>query len=600
VYALGSVVAMAGMRVIGVGGILLGVLLVSGCEGDSDDDPGGGAGGAGSAGVAGSQQSAGTGARAAAGDAGRGGSGAGARGGSSGASPTSGGSGAVAGSSAGGSDQGGGSGDAGASDSAGAAGDAAAGSGGGGASSGGAGGGGAGGAGGEPLDNWLAIWGGTNADYARGIAISSNGVLIAAGVFGSASIDLDPTAGVDLHAHLRPVTTGMVSNQDAYVVWLNPDGTYRRGCTLAGNPGSFGSMTLAAGADDSAILAGAFNGTIDFDPGPGEQLVTSQRTGATFVLSLTSSCELAWGYPLYDAILSDYLIAARNRPLAADAAGNVYLIGTFTEFDFDLGPGMAVRTAMPAGGADGFLLKLDPDAGFSWVQTLPVVGASTVAVSPDGDTVVVGGAFGGTVDLDPTEVEELHTAVGTSDGYALAFNADGEFLWNYSHNGQMLSRFSVDTVAIGADGSAVLAAPHNFYLEHRGADGNPLWTWELAYGIRSAQVGLDGRLALLGRLSQGGQPNPADPMNPTPPSHGREFVSVFESNGTFVSSLAFGGQSGDTKGDQVIVHAGYAYVTGTISENPVSNYSDLPQGDTYVSLRPNGTDDAFLFRFKLP
>jgi hypothetical protein len=591
------------MRMIGVGGFsLLGALLVSACEGDSDRDPDGAAG---SAGAAGSQQSAGTGAGAAGGDGGRSGSGAGARGGAAGASPMSGGTGAVAGTSAGGAEQGGSSGDAGASDGAGAAGDSTAGgsgagAGGAGAGGGGAGGGGAGGGGGEPLDNWLAIWGGTNADYARGIAISSNGVVIAAGVFGSASIDLDPTAGVDLHAHLRPVTTGMVSNQDAYVVWLNPDGTYRRGCTLAGDPGSFGSMTVAAGAADSAILAGAFSGTIDFDPGPGEQLITSQRTGATFVLSLTSNCELAWVFPLYDAILSDYLIAAKNRPLATDAAGNVYLIGTFTEFDFDLGPGIALRTAMPSGHADGFLLKLEPDAALSWVQTLPVVGASTVAVSPDGDSVVVGGAFGGTVDLDPTEVEELHTAVGTSDGYALAFSADGDFLWNYSHSGQMLSRFSVDTVAIGADGSAVLAAPHNFYLEHRGADGNPLWTWQSAYGIRSAQVGADGRLTLLGRLPQGGQPNPNDPMNPTPPFYGREFVSVFEPTGAFVSSLTFGGESVDTKGDQLIVHGGYAYVAGTISESPVSDYSYLPEGDTYVSVRPNGTDDAFLFRVKLP
>jgi hypothetical protein len=280
-------------------------------------------------------------------------------------------------------------------------------------------------------------------------------VVIAAGVFGSASIDLDPTEGVDLHQHLRPVTTGMVSNQDAYVVWLNADGTYRRGCTLAGDPGSFGSMTLAAGADDSAILAGTFSGTIDFDPGPGTQLLTADSTWVTYILSLTSNCELGWVHALYDTTLADYVIAVRNRPLASDRDGNVYLIGWFRDFDFDLGPGVAQRMATPAGYANGFLLKLSADAGLTWVQTLPVVGASTVAVSPDGDTIVVGGAFGGTVDLDPTGAEDLHTAVGTTDAYALAFSAEGGFLWSHSHHGDTSSRYSLDTAALGADGSAI-------------------------------------------------------------------------------------------------------------------------------------------------
>jgi hypothetical protein len=66
-----------------------------------------------------------------------------------------------------------------------------------------------------------------------------------------------------------------------------------------------------------------------------------------------------------------------------------------------------------------------------------------------------------------------------------------------------------------------------------------------------------------------------------------------------VSSLAFGGQSVDTAGRQLVLDEGFAYVTGTISDSPVSDYSYLPQGDTHVSVRPNGTDDAFLFRVKL-
>jgi hypothetical protein len=105
---------------------------------------------------------------------------------------------------------------------------------------------------------------------------------------------------------------------------------------------------------------------------------------------------------------------------------------------------------------------------------------------------------------------------------------------------------------------------------------------------------------LLGRLSEGRPANPADPPNTPQPLYGTEFVSVFEPDGTFVSSIAFGGQSVDTIGNQLIIADGYVYVSGTFSDSPVSNYSYLPEGSSYVSLRPRGADDAFLFRTRLP
>ncbi len=455
----------------------------------------------------------------------------------------------------------------------------------------------------QPTDQWLAVWGGSGVDLSGGFAISPNHVIIAAGHFGSPSIDLDPTAGVDVHQHLRPVTGGTLAKQDAFVVWLNADGSYRRGCTIPGNPGNLSyHLTVAAGADDSAIVAGPFDGTVDFDPGPGEKSITALRTGATFVLSLTSSCELSWAYQLNDAILDDYLIAAKGRPLATDSSGNIYLVGVFTQFDFDLGPGSQLQTVSQ--GYDSFLLKLSPSAGFVWVRRIHGGSPSVVSVSPDGKTIIVGGAYGGTIDLDPSSAEDLHTAQSQTDGYAVAFDAEGGFLWSYTHSDDATSRVELNNIVVGADGSTLLGAQNNYYFEHRAANGTPLWVWDPAYTVRSAAFAPDGRLLLLGRL-YGGDPDPSKPYNPTPPFYGSEFLSLFGPDGRFVSSLAFGGQSGDTTGNQIIFDDGYAYVSGTISESPVSNYSYLPQGPqggqgNEVSLRPNGTDDAFLFRTKLP
>jgi hypothetical protein len=43
-----------------------------------------------------------------------------------------------------------------------------------------------------------------------------------------------------------------------------------------------------------------------------------------------------------------------------------------------------------------------------------------------------------------------------------------------------------------------------------------------------------------------------------------------------------------------------SYTIGSELDDPVSDFSSLSQGDTQVSVRPSGTDDAFLFRYKLP
>jgi hypothetical protein len=289
--------------------------------------------------------------------------------------------------------------------------------------------------------------------------------------------------------------------------------------------------------------------------------------------------------------------------LATDASGNIYLTGVFTQFDFDLGPGSQLQTVTQ--GYDSFLLKLSPSAGFLWVRRIHGGAPSVVSVSPDGKMIVVGGAFGGTIDLDPTSAEDLHTAQSATDGYAAAFDAEGGFLWGYSHgdSDDAIAHVELNNIVIGAGGTMLLSARNNYYFQHRAANGSALWTWDPSYTVRSAAFAPDGRLLLLGRL-YGGDPDPSKPYNPTPPFYGSEYLSVFEPNGTFVSSLAFGGSSVDTTGNQVLLDGGYAYVSGTISESPVSNYSYLPQGaqggqGNEVSLRPSGTDDAFLFRTKL-
>lgn len=449
-------------------------------------------------------------------------------------------------------------------------------------------------AGGAPPELWLALWGGTSEDFLDGFAISPNHVLVVAGDFASASIDLDPTSGTDVRQHLKPVSEASYK-YDGFVVWLNADGSYRNGCTIPGNPGSLSLATVAAGADDSAILAGTFLGTIDFDPGPGQALRTAMLPYGSYLLSLNAKCELSWVYTWSDEVLSDPQLAT-NHPIAVDKAGNIYVIGNFSQYDFDFGPGVQQRTA--SGGinsVNSFLLKLDSKAGFQWVRSYDSTTPSAVTVSADGKTVLVGGSFGGTVDLDPGAGQEMHTAQSVTDAYAIAFNSDGEKLWTLTHGDTATSHVQAGLVSVGADGSVVVGAPSNYFFTHRTSSGAELWTWDPSYHLKDAKIAADGQLALLGRLSSPQQPDPNAPTNPQPPSNGEEFLSVFKADGTYVSTLSYGGPS-SVSGEELVLDGGYAYVSGYVE----SGFGYLPQGSTQVSVRASGSRDGFLFRTRLP
>ncbi len=488
---------------------------------------------------------------------------------------------------------------AGAGGSGGAAGHATAGRGGGGGTAGQA---GAAGAGGvvmsttPPPEQWLALWGGTSEDFTGGFSISPNHVIVAAGAFASASIDLDPTDGTDIRKHLTPVSEeDLTYSYDAFVVWLNADGTYRNGCTIQGNPGSLGLMQVAAGPNDEAVLTGEFTGTVDFDPGPGEEKHSVDITGGTYLMSLSADCELNWVYTFSDANSNDLTLPLDGRTIAVDKAGSIYVIGEFTDFDFDFGPGVHEVTAPgPEYSVNTFLLKLDASAGLDWVVNWGATSPSSVGLTGDDQTVVVSGSFGAATDLDSSAAVDSETPMGTTDAYALVFDSDGNQRWLFTHNRDATSRFDMDVIGGGADGSLVLGCSQNYYLTHRSNDGTELWTWDLAYQVHDAKVAPDGRLLLLGRLEGSQQPDPAQ-TSIDAPIYGEEFLSVFEADGTFVSSLTYGGQA-SAQGSEVMLYDGYAYVAGNFDMS--SAY--LPVDGKEQSFKPVGARDVFLFKTKLP
>jgi hypothetical protein len=121
---------------------------------------------------------------------------------------------------------------------------------------------------------------------------------------------------------------------------------------------------------------------------------------------------------------------------ASDPANNLYLAGYFYDtVDFDPGPGVVQRTSM--GQIDSYLLKLDRDGQFQWVQVI----ANATDVVPwftyidRGQYVYLLGTFNSSCDFNPGPGEDLHTSAGFYDVYVSKYDLSGNWIWTKTYGG---------------------------------------------------------------------------------------------------------------------------------------------------------------------
>jgi hypothetical protein len=99
---------------------------------------------------------------------------------------------------------------------------------------------------------------------------------------------------------------------------------------------------------------GSFDGTVDFDPGPGEYNVSSVGVNADiFITKINASGNLLW-VQIFGSSADGQ---ERGLSLALDVSGNLYACGMFLgNVDFD--PGEGVQLLSGGSVREGFVLKL--------------------------------------------------------------------------------------------------------------------------------------------------------------------------------------------------------------------------------------------------
>ncbi len=197
---------------------------------------------------------------------------------------------------------------------------------------------------------WAKGIGGTGYDAPGDLVTDAAGHLYSAGYF-SGTVDFDPGAGT---ANL----TSNASQGDAYLAKYDTSGAYmwakNAGPTGAGNSANANAVALSAPGD--VYVTGAFNGTVDFDPGTGVANLTATGYKDVFLAKYTAAGNYLWAGRMGGTPISGSSNCG-GRTLSRSATGQVYVAGYFSgTVDFDPGPGNVDQAA--AIGGSIFVAKL--------------------------------------------------------------------------------------------------------------------------------------------------------------------------------------------------------------------------------------------------
>ncbi len=184
---------------------------------------------------------------------------------------------------------------------------------------------------------WAQEIGGTGAVTAARVAADGAGSLYVAGRFvDSVSFDAGST------------TLTSAGGQDGFVARFDTAGNFVWADKIASGPGNVTPGTLRLDAAGNPLLAYAFEGSADFDPGPGVANLTSvDASDDGAVVKLNADGSFAWVRQMSGPGVTE------GNGVVEDSAGNVYVSGSFTD-SVTLSTGQTLTNS----GNGTFLMKL--------------------------------------------------------------------------------------------------------------------------------------------------------------------------------------------------------------------------------------------------
>jgi hypothetical protein len=298
---------------------------------------------------------------------------------------------------------------------------------------------------------WAKQMGSTSWDAGSSIALDTLGNVYVTGNF-SGMVDFDPGAGT---FNLNPV-----GGSDIFICKLNSSGNFLWAKSFGASTDEDHGNGITVDASGNVYTTGSFKETVDFDPGAGIYNLTADYIDV-FVSKLDASGNFVWAKKM-GGLSYEY-----GNGVTVDAAGNLYITGSFRGLNCDFDPGPGAFYLNTYGDTDEFICKLDASGNFVWAKQVRSnaydfsVGLS-ITVDASGNVYTTGN-FKGTADFDPGSGVLSYTASAYHDCFALKLNSSGSLVWAKHFGG--CQQGSANSIALDAANNAYMLGTFEYIAD---------------------------------------------------------------------------------------------------------------------------------------
>lgn len=239
------------------------------------------------------------------------------------------------------------------------------------------------------------------------LTFDSSGNLYSTGYF-LGTKDFDYGTGI-----FNMTTTGAITSGDCYVLKEDTAGKFLWAKSFGEFINRDNPMCIFVDNSQNVLIAGNCGaGNSDFDPGPG---VVNLVGNSEFILKLNKTGDYIWVKGINGGIYPFDFVS-----IGVNMDNQVYTYGHFDDkVDFD--PSLGVSFLTPLASRDGFILKLDSNGIFDWVNQLNCTGTLSARnmVIGSNSSLYLGGIFTSKVDFDPSVSLKVDSSVGSNDVFTL-------------------------------------------------------------------------------------------------------------------------------------------------------------------------------------
>ncbi len=464
-------------------------------------------------------------------------------------------------------------------------------------------------------EGWAKTWGGVDFESGNGVACDPWGYIAVAGYF-LGTIDLDPG-----YYQKEVTSNGAI---DAYLSIFDETGDFQWGLSFGGI-GSEVATAVTTDGEGDIYVAGAFEGTVDFDASlAGVAEETSNGAKDAFLVKYDRLGNFQW-FRTWGGTSDDAAGCVSWALWYGPPHPSTILVGGSFSSTVKFWPEAADITSH--GGADAYVLRFDDDGGSPWATTWGSDKdefCSGVAAGTDSCAYAAGDFRNNNddsgIDFNPGSGTDIHVSYGLADACLVKYNNIGSFIkavhWGSYSNDLVygISDFASETddsiYVCGAFAEAVDFDPSvdEYWLGSHGAtdafvsrfslDLTHDWTYswggledDIAYGVDADAN--EGPL-VCGYFMGQCDLDPGPGTDEATSNGGKDaFISYFAESGSWQWARSWGGPQDEYAWNVAESEDALFYITGFFMDIGVEF---APCGDTDPHSAA-GDEDCFLAKY---